>query len=494
MDTIPPEIHALIFAFACSDDGTTGRSLSCVSRYMRAVSAPFRWQSLAVSGVNQARGFAAVLGAATRDVNTTLRRPVHHLFLSTRRQADAIDDHAVYGWQTSTLEDWPDYQAAILAYAAPTLETLTFLAFDPFFSSAMCIQDLLKVPFPRLTELTIRGRCTPSQLSLTAYMDEPDSFTDVESSAEQQQPADGCAARGAPTRPKLRRLHLACAYHGFAYGTRATSKLIHTLAPQLTHLRLSMLDMWGSKRVAEILHAECADLGIAPRVLPLEPLPAPGPRFGAGAGVGVGGAAAAACTAQDVRWARVLPARVQRFVIQPPPTAPSDFYCSCCMDVRGDADVMRVFEAMGRGADARFLYQPARQRGGYGYGEAKADWLARIAERGGCWEEAVGADAGAGAWEAHEGGRAHEERALGAEIGASGRGGNTPCVGEGKRRRLWKKMRGWRVWPASSGTAARKAKVAHWRTAAFGRLSQLYDALMTRARRGDPDAVVTVPA
>ncbi|KIP02817.1 hypothetical protein PHLGIDRAFT_122129, partial [Phlebiopsis gigantea 11061_1 CR5-6] len=52
MHSLPAELHALIFDYACLDDGTTARELALVSRYVRDVAAPFRYQSLSVAGLD----------------------------------------------------------------------------------------------------------------------------------------------------------------------------------------------------------------------------------------------------------------------------------------------------------------------------------------------------------------------------------------------------------------------------------------------------------
>ncbi|KZT12207.1 uncharacterized protein LAESUDRAFT_734001 [Laetiporus sulphureus 93-53] len=407
MKKCPPEVLAIIFAYACSEDGTTGRSLSLVSHYIHAASSPFQWQSLSISGIRQARGFAAHVFAAY-DLEPRHRRPIHHLFLSTRTCNEAHDSC----WPGSPCDDWPLYQSEILRYAAPTLQTLTFVAFDPFFTSAHCIEGLLRVPLPVLSELTVRARCTPSQVSLDDIRD--DKFNDDRATVASINSAGSTKAGVAwCARPQLRRLHLACSFHGFVYGTDATHALVRAFSPVLTHLRLSMLDMWGSKRVAEVLHAECVERDIVPQILALPPLPT----FASASSHPP--LPADAVVAQCVTWARVLPSSpphshphsssslpsslrstpdLHMFAIQPPPTAASDFFCSCCMDVRGDADVMRVFAALAHEAqmrhDARFLYLPTREKEGYGFREARTDWLDRVGGGAGCWAKKTSA-----AWE-----------------------------------------------------------------------------------------------
>ncbi|KAH9947631.1 hypothetical protein B0H21DRAFT_778444 [Amylocystis lapponica] len=374
MDICPPEIHALICSYACTDDGTTGLSLSQVSRYIRQVSSPFQWQCLAISGIPQARAFMRTL-RGTADAE---HRPIYHLFLSTRTPGGA--DDVTDGWPLVPMEEWvawPPLQSAILHHAAPTLQTLTLASFDTVQHSAFCIADLFRIPLPQLAELTIRGRCTPAQLACAVH-----TAADTPGSPSNSDADRKLDAFGPCTRPNLRRLHLACSYHGFAYGTKATHELVQLLSPGPTHLRISMLDKWGSRRVAEVLHAECAERGIVSALLDLpalRTLPARQvPRT---------------AVAKRVAWPRVLPEGVHEFVIQPPPTSATNFYCSCCMDLQGDRDVMRVFVAMARDADERFLYLPAKDKYGYGYAEAKSDWLERIEEGGGCWKEKTSVEA-----------------------------------------------------------------------------------------------------
>jgi hypothetical protein len=61
MDHLPVEILEPIFRSACTDDGSTGCALSSVSRYVRAASAPVRYQSVALRGARQICAFLALL-------------------------------------------------------------------------------------------------------------------------------------------------------------------------------------------------------------------------------------------------------------------------------------------------------------------------------------------------------------------------------------------------------------------------------------------------
>ena len=54
----PPEIWHEIFALACTDTGSTGRSLSLVSKHFHDISGPFKYQSLAITQCRQLIAFA----------------------------------------------------------------------------------------------------------------------------------------------------------------------------------------------------------------------------------------------------------------------------------------------------------------------------------------------------------------------------------------------------------------------------------------------------
>jgi hypothetical protein len=91
MESIPPEILALIFSYACTDDGYTGRSLSLVSRYISDVSKPYKLQSVAVRGMWQVLEFACSLreGSGAGDGKGEWKGSgVRHLFLSFDKAYD----------------------------------------------------------------------------------------------------------------------------------------------------------------------------------------------------------------------------------------------------------------------------------------------------------------------------------------------------------------------------------------------------------------------
>ena len=349
MDKCPPEIHARIASYACTDDGYTGCSLSLVSRYYNQVSSPYRWQCIAFPGYDCVISFANALG------KVRTRRPIHHLFLSDRQSE--ITSRFTNDYE---IEFLPVF-ARILEYAAPTLRTLSIFSDANFYHGTRTVLRCLSLSFPHLQELTIRACCTSGRLV-------------------GNQPGDTIPC----DMPNLTRLHLALPYQGLSLdGLQATHNLVWSISTDISHLRFTMLDKWGSRRVVEVIHAELAQSGVVPDTLDLPPSDWDSPRT---------------ATAIPVTWDKLLPDNIELFSIQPSPT--STFYCSCCMDLRGDVDVMRTLERISNVADKdRFLYMDRRpiqvrkcrtdpmEVAGYGLAEARGDWLERIRGEGGCWRQ-----------------------------------------------------------------------------------------------------------
>ncbi|EIW59133.1 uncharacterized protein TRAVEDRAFT_71313 [Trametes versicolor FP-101664 SS1] len=393
MDGYPLEIQMLIFEFACTDGGSAGRALALVSRAVRALSYPYQWNSLAIYGYGQAAGFAKLLYSQQPALGLP-HRPVHHLFVSSRPAQHAVDYNHFHMPHT-----WPGVVRGILRHAAPTLRTLAMISLEAPMDSAIILSQALSLHYPCLVELTIRGRCTPEQL------EQAKRYYVVATAAVADEEANDAVW---PSIPSLRRLHLVCAFNGLGRSTRPEHALIHQLAPSLTHLRFTVLDLWGSKRIAEIVHAECAQSGIMDPYIELGDPSSPNVASGSSTVrpyptrplvTRIPHSATPLATqptfnpsgpllkASRVTWDRVLPPAetLELFVFQPPPVSNTDFYCSCCMDARGDRDVMRVFEALARASDGRFLYLPSRVRTVYGFEEAEADWLDRVKGLQGCW-------------------------------------------------------------------------------------------------------------
>ncbi|KAI0795919.1 hypothetical protein C8Q75DRAFT_791081 [Abortiporus biennis] len=152
MNTLPPELHSLIFEFACTDDGYTARSLSLVSHYTRDASKAFLYQCLSVAGLDQLLTITEKLEEAPH----RLRR-VRHLFLSdwtvsqTKMRLVPVNN-----------EDMDRYEAEksaiihLLNLSASTLESLTIIISCPY-NGAQIIGHLFSLSFPRLTDLSIHG-------------------------------------------------------------------------------------------------------------------------------------------------------------------------------------------------------------------------------------------------------------------------------------------------------------------------------------------------
>ncbi|KAI0631427.1 hypothetical protein C8Q77DRAFT_1218919 [Trametes polyzona] len=152
MDTLPLELHAQIFAFACTDDGSTARSLSLVSKYVREVAAPYRFQSLAISGMEQMSELVTRLEATPPHL-----RRIRHLFLSDWTHAQTKERIV------RTSEEAQDryllektLALRILAAAAPTIETLAVLVACPYTGPPL-LGALFSTAMPCLTELSVHG-------------------------------------------------------------------------------------------------------------------------------------------------------------------------------------------------------------------------------------------------------------------------------------------------------------------------------------------------
>ncbi|KAG5647915.1 hypothetical protein DXG03_007839 [Asterophora parasitica] len=177
---LPVELFFEIFRAACTDDGTTGRALSLVSRYFHGISDEFKLQSVCVVGACQLVAFAEYLAAIPAP-----SRRVRHLFISIiqepkptrskcRRFKDLSDDFWEHeGHISATLNK-------ILQFISSTLETFHLVSNIPRTSI------LAPVPLPRLRRLTIYG-------PMHIY----DHFTD---------------APALPVFPSLRNLDLNCFY------------------------------------------------------------------------------------------------------------------------------------------------------------------------------------------------------------------------------------------------------------------------------------------
>lgn len=86
MESLPAEIWMTIFSYACTDDGSTGRSISLVSRWFWDTSRSTKHQSLVVKGVNQITGIASMLERLPPELRRVryLSVRVHHRDINKR--------------------------------------------------------------------------------------------------------------------------------------------------------------------------------------------------------------------------------------------------------------------------------------------------------------------------------------------------------------------------------------------------------------------------
>jgi hypothetical protein len=448
MQKCPPEIHAYIFELACTDGGAAGIALSAVSHYVRAMSAPYQWYTLAVAGTPQTVRLAERIRSFTfpsslpgtdsaksgkgkgraAKLNSTGPPPITHLFVSNRTASHAHEIRYTKMVSTSDMagrqrveatfdaeaDAWARAVRALFAYAAPTLRTLAMMCYDIHVSpnGRLFFSDLKRYRFPLLEELSIRGGF---DTRLRDY-DGAVSTATLRQRGTQAQGGGGGGGGGEgggtgeivggaqgleyreedeededePTLPALRRLHLASPISFDLFLHR-----LSPLAPNLSHVRLSELLAFDYD-MAHALHSELSERGIVPTQFPrlrdqqwnAEPRAVP------------------------VDWERFLPppGTLRRLVVQPaqlPP--PPEQLCGCCSGYYRVDDMTRLLremarEARGHGGRAvgeekgegedeeeegsMFVFLPPGPRhNAYPIEEGYRDWLGRAGGERGCWKE-----------------------------------------------------------------------------------------------------------
>ncbi|KDQ63976.1 hypothetical protein JAAARDRAFT_52031 [Jaapia argillacea MUCL 33604] len=235
----PREIWEQIFSFACLDGGSTGRSLSLVSKYIRDISQCVRYQSITVDGVSRLLALASLLESipsGSRRVRHLLvsqtpkpPTPIYTLGIELRKPslASRLRDSFLRRKPEPSkptrsfisLENSPslcDVLLRVLNAISHTIETLVIVV-------AAGTHIALPSPLPALRELTIYGGWNLG-------------FPLV------PEPGPGC------TFPRLRRLYLVGSYY-------TPSQVFDTIraAPNLTHLRFSGLE--SSVNVPSVVRA-----------------------------------------------------------------------------------------------------------------------------------------------------------------------------------------------------------------------------------------------
>jgi hypothetical protein len=222
MDRCPIDIWSIIFTFACTDGGVTGRSLSLTSRHVHELSKVVKLQSLAVTEAQQILGLARLLA----DTQPRYRR-VRYLFIGDAgnkwcdEEAGILHDQ----WQELTFEGIRRSEEPILdAYlyiikaTAPTLLTLVVHCLA-YWTSTSFPDD---VSFPFLIELSLYGLC----------------IHDGKASSASPGREDTSSSGHPPSFPSLRRLYLAHSWYNPATYIRRITRV----APLLTHLYLPYQD------------------------------------------------------------------------------------------------------------------------------------------------------------------------------------------------------------------------------------------------------------
>ena len=447
MQNCPPEIHAYIFELACTDGGAAGIALSAVSHYVRAISAPYQWYTLAVAGTAQTvrlieriRSFncpsSTASGALQQGQQPGVSEsakgkgkaelsgpPITHLFVSNRTASqghelrytkmvatgDLAERHRVEATFDTEADAWARAVRALFAYAAPTLRTLAMMCYDIHVSpnGRLFFSDLKRYRFPHLEELSIRGGF---DTRLRDYDGAVSTAALRQRGAQQAQAGGGDGSDGTgpgpgepgleytdddddePTLPALQRLHLASPISFDLFLHR-----LRPLAPKLSHVRLSELLAFDFDMV-RALHSELSERGIVPAQFPrlreqqwsVEPRAVP------------------------VDWECFLPPpeTLRRLVVQPAqlPPAPEQL-CGCCSGYYRVDDMTRLLREMAREAQGRrrlhllpreeeaavaeeeedepvFVFLPPGPRhNAYSFEEGYRDWLGRTAGERGCWKE-----------------------------------------------------------------------------------------------------------
>jgi len=204
MEKLPAEIHHEIYRLACLDDGLTGCALSAVSRYLREISADYRYRCIALNNARQVSLFCRLIRSNRQNEQAELI-VVHHLYVCTGRfRPDAVDEVIEDRSQRWALRDLRVMLGVLedslqsLAFATPGIYNLGSAV-----SASGLRGDELTLIFPNLCELFISG---------------PVVFPTTSSFA-----------------PRLAILHL--------YRNPSTFRLQHThlrrWLPRLTHLQMS---------------------------------------------------------------------------------------------------------------------------------------------------------------------------------------------------------------------------------------------------------------
>ena len=136
------ELWQLIFEYACLDDGSSGCSLSLVSRYFHEASKGSRYKSIFLTTPNQLRKVVLILTPLPKHL-----RRVRHLYISAFADPSSVDEEQIkVGYE----------QRELIRLVAGTLLTLE-LGSDHPIPATLQLWPCEFVTFPTLSQLTICG-------------------------------------------------------------------------------------------------------------------------------------------------------------------------------------------------------------------------------------------------------------------------------------------------------------------------------------------------
>ena len=281
-DALPAELSQRIFSLACLDDGTTGRSLSLVSRSISHLSRPVKYQCLAIRNIRQAIRVAAIL-----ENTLPSDRRIIHLFVRTdyRQMYDYALYREDYYATNLNLEDGP---RSPLGRVTSTLSRILRIpghdshrkGVNPFLNPSLNlhrggrshVDPILRWPIPNhapllaptleadMTRALLRILTTiaPTLQSFTLLIHQP--YADLSLAAlpplpslqeftlmyaatlSPKIPPDSLLRSLPGPFPALKRLHLE--WNSCGCGPQDLLKLIGRLAPGLTHVRLPSDGVW----------------------------------------------------------------------------------------------------------------------------------------------------------------------------------------------------------------------------------------------------------
>lgn len=160
----PPEIWSIIFSFACTDDGFTGRSLSLVSKMFYHVSQPMQLTSVAVYGPDQLESFVSLLEKKPphlRKVRHLLITDEERSFFGPLRESPPLISYTARDLIELMLPPLRDYSRTtsplllrIFSMVQSTLETLALLLPEYYYQDPI---PAIPIDLPKLTELILDG-------------------------------------------------------------------------------------------------------------------------------------------------------------------------------------------------------------------------------------------------------------------------------------------------------------------------------------------------